>query len=442
MAHEIKANGLPKGQGLYWKDSKKRDHIWIVISHHGKVTRHPAGTAKWKDALKERDRLRADLIKGDKVAAIRKIVLIPELLDDYLKHLERKQANQGVYASNGARKTGYTVNKHVRPYFEKQRADRLGTDELNAYWDFRIAEYRAVGAAEGSWVVSINRELTYLRAAMYRGFHATPRKVAFVPKFPIDHKAEKARARTGTVTRTQYESLMQHLADHMKPVLPFVMYAGVREKELKFIRQEQVDWGNMVIHLRKGETKDGDARDVPIVDLAVEPLKRWMKLTDEFYPNCIWLFHYNGSQIIAWRTAWNNACRRAELQRPRLNPDGTPKLSKKGKPLFENLVKFHDTRRTAITTQGQAKVTEADSMRTSGHHDLEVHRKYDQDLGAAKRVREQLNTYLNGGEAESKSPVSTLDVPGLEKLMAWYEKGLLTAQEFEAAKKKLISSAT
>ena len=242
-----------------------------MISHHGKVTRHPAGTDKWKDALKERDRLKAGFIKGDKVAAVKKIVLIPELLDDYLNHLERKQSNRGVYASNSARKTGYTLNKHVRPYFKKQRADRLGTGELNAYWDSRIAEYRAVGAEEGSWVVSINRELTYLRAAMYRGYHATPRKVSFVPKFPIDHKAEKARARTGTVSRTQIELLMLHLADHMKPVLPFVMYAGVREKELKFIRREPpVDWENMVIHLRKGEAKDGDARDVPIVDLAVE----------------------------------------------------------------------------------------------------------------------------------------------------------------------------
>ena len=173
-------------------------------------------------------------------------------------------------------------------------------------------------------------------------------------------------------------------------------------------------------------------------------LRKWMKVTDEFYPNCIWLFHYNGSQIIAWKTAWNNACRRSELQRPRLNPDGTPKLSKHGKPLFENLVKFHDTRRTAITTQGKARVTEADSMRTSGHHDLDVHRKYDQDLGAAKRVREQLNTYLSGGENNPKLPAeteSTLDMPGLEKLMTWYEKGWLTPTEFEAAKTKLLHAA-
>lgn len=423
-------------ENLYWKGNK----IYYVVSHNGRTRKGSTKTDDLKKAEAVRDKEKAKLMVG--IKGNKRGVSIPTLLEEYLKHLERKDANRGKYGGKYARRTGYTVNKHILPFFKKYRAEHVGTKELNAYLDHRIAEYRADGAEEGSWIVSVNRELSYLRAAMKLGYNATPRTVEHVPKFPIDAKAEKKRARTGTVHPQQYNLLMEHLADHMKPVLPFVMYAGVREKELKWIRRVQVDWDNMIISLRAGETKDGDAREVPIVDIAVEPLKKWMRMTEEFYPNCMWLFHYNGKQIKEWRTAWDNACRRAGLQKPRLNADGSPKLhtkgKKKGQPIMENLVKFHDTRRTTITTHGRAGVTEADSMKATGHKTIEVHRAYDQDKEAATRTRVAVNTYLSGGPKVVPEPKADIDIDKLEKLAGMYEKGLLSDAEFKAAKARLL----
>ena len=240
--------------GLYWKGNK----IYYVISHHGQVSKGSTHTAVVSEAVADRDHRKARLVLFDKADSTTRVVKIPELLDDYLAHLQRKDDNKGPYKTKTSKKTGYTVNKHVRTFFKNTRADKLGTKQLNDYVDHRKAEYRAEGRADGSWVVSINRELSYLRAAMKLGFNASPKKVFSVPRFPIDAKAEKAKRRKGFVSNSQYDLLMEHLSDHMKPVLPFVLYSAVRSKELKFIRRRpedgQLDWEKMVIHLRAGET--------------------------------------------------------------------------------------------------------------------------------------------------------------------------------------------
>jgi integrase len=422
---------------LYWKGNK----IYYVVSHNGIVSRGTTGTDDPKKAAAKRDQIKAKMVLGEKAPDQAKGVMIPELLDDYLEHLKIRDENKGRYKTKTSKKTGYTVNRHVRPFFRKIRANRLETRDLTDYVQHRIAEYRAMGKEEGSWVVSINRELSYLRASMRLGMEATPKKVFSVPSFKkvIDTATEKKRRRKGFITDEQYRLLVDNLSDHMKPVLPFVMYSGVRSRELKFIRREQVDWDIAMIHLREGETKDGEARAVPILDIAVEPLKNWMAYTAEFFPSCKFLFHYNGKQIEEWRTAWDNACRRAGLQRPKMNADGSPMLHgkgrRKGKPIMENIVKFHDTRRTTITHQGRAGVTEADSMRTTGHKTTEVHRGYDQDVDAAKRTQTQMNKYLNGKTSVLESSNGGSDK--LKTLTDMYFKGLLTDEEFMVMKSRL-----
>jgi integrase len=442
VATKIKDNGLPEGSGLYWKD-KARTQIWIRISHRGVAKSYASGTTEWKKALVERDRLKADLIKGERKQTTNKVVRINDLLDDYIGELKRKAAVHGEYGAGTAYSVEVTSAKHLRPVFGNMKPAALTTADLNRYRDARIAEYRLVGKQEGSWIVSINRELSYLRAALRLGMKATPKKVSAYPHFPIDARAERSRARTGIVARDQFALLMDAAADHLKPVLALVTYAGLRAKEAKFIRREQVDWEKKVIRLRDGETKEGKGRDVPLVEAAVAPLKKWMDFSAEFFPESQSLFHYRGKRVASWKTAWNAACRRAGLVKPILNSDGTPKLDKRGKQTYRNLVHFHDTRRTAITVQGRAGVSEADSQRVTGHHTIEVHRRYDQDQDAAVRTREAINNYLAEKPLAEPKPAATEPADGLagltlKDLVEYRRDGMLTDEEFVAAKARIF----
>lgn len=444
MSTAIKENGLPEGSGLYWKDAE-RTQIWIRISHRGVAKSFPSGTVQWKKALLERDRLKADLIKGDKRQTTSKVVRVNELLDDYIAELKRKAASRGLYRSENAYKVSNSCAKHIRPHFGTMKATAVTTAELNKYRDIRIAEYKKAGKPDG-WVIAINREFAYLRAAFRLGMKSTPAKVSIsdLPYFPIDAKGEKARARTGVVSPEQFRLLFDAAADHLKPVLPLVTYGGIRAKEVKFIRREQVDWENKVIHLREGETKEGTGRDVPIVDVAIEPLQRWMDYSAEYFPACPWVFHYAGKRVTTWKTAWNAACRRAGLTAEVMGADGKAKLDRRGKPIMRNVVKFHDTRRTAITTQGRAGVSESDSQRVTGHSTVEVHRKYDQDKGAATRTRDAVNTYLRGESAEVGSKAAGKEENAfagmsLKELIEYRREGMLTAEEFAAAKAKIFT---
>jgi integrase len=442
MATTIKDNGLPAGSGLFWKN-KDRTQIWIRISHKGVAKSYPSGTTSWKKALLERDRLKAGLIKGDKSQTAGRAVRVNELLDDYIAELERKGAAKGEYGTENAYKVASSCSKHIRPFFGGMKAAALTTDDLNKYRDMRIAQYRKQGKPEGSWIVAINREFAYLRAAFRMGTRATPKKVSSYPHFPVDAKGERLRARKGVVTQEQFSQLMAAAADHLKPVLPLVTYGGIRAKEVKFIRREQVDWEHGVIHLRDGETKEGLGRDVPIVDVAVEPLRKWMDYSAEFFPGCPWVFNYLGKRVTTWKTAWNAACRRSGLVTPVVGTDGKPKMDKRGKPLMRNLVKFHDTRRTAITIQGRAGVTEADSQRVTGHGTVEVHRRYDQDKDAAMRTRDAVNAYMSGkAHSEPQPDAAPSDaLAGLTfKELAQYRKdGLLTEEEFATAKARIFN---
>ena len=438
MATKIKDNGLPEGAGLFWKDPA-RTQIWIRISHNGVAKSYPSGTTEWKKALRERDKLKAGLIKGDQQQTTGKAVKVNELLDDYICELRRKGASRGEYGSENAYKVENSCAKHIRPFFGAMKAAALTTGDLNRYRDLRIASYKKVGKPEGSWIIAINREFAYLRAAFRLGTRSTPKKVASYPHFPIDAKGERSRARKGEVTAEQFSMLMDAAADHLKPILPLVTYGGIRSKEVRFIRREQIDWDRKLIHLRDGETKEGVGRDVPIVDVAVEPLRKWMAFSAEFFPTCPWVFHYLGKQVTSLKTAWSAACRRSGLVERALGPDGKAKMDARGKPLMRNLVKFHDTRRTAITIQGRAGVSESDSQRVTGHGTVQVHRKYDQDQDAATRTRDAVNAYLlTGHEPSDPKPAAAPEDPlaGLTfRELAQYRKdGVLTEEEFAAAK--------
>jgi hypothetical protein len=387
--------GLPIGQGFYWK----RGVIYLAIWHAGKKTVYCCGTASPKEATAFRMKKVAELVGDD--SRIKTGIRCGELLGRYVAKLQRKEKDAGEYATANPKatvsyKTASSIKHLAR--FEKIQPKDITGDMLEAYHDERI---------KTAGVVSINRELGYLRTAINDGVKDGKVSRNHVPtKWPINISAERNTARTGIITQQQYQDIMAVAADHLKPILATVMYVGVRSKEIKFVRTEQVHFDTLTIDLLSGETKEGDPRTLPINDHVRDILLDWQRKTQENWPDTKWFFHFEGKQIKSWKTAWHAALRRAGLR-----------VQENGK--WKNLVRFHDTRRSAVTGM-DTLASEADTQVVSGHKTKSMARQYNQSKAAVDRIRTAQNAAMQTEPAASSDWKSAL-----KELKALFDDGLL-----------------
>jgi integrase len=423
-------NGLPKGSGLYWV----RDTIYAAIYVGGEKHVLCTKTDNVKEAIRLRNEKRADL-ELNHVEMVKRGVRIKDLFDDFLGHRKRKEQGRGEYMADKhgtpSYKAASPIKLHLVPAFGNLKPDKLTTELLLKYRDDRIA-------AKAS-VVTVNNELGCLRSALNLGTKTTPRKVnpLKIPSFDdvIDTKAEKQKARTGTISPEQYTRVMEVAPyDFIKPIFATVCETGIRSKEMKFIRPEQVNFTQHQIELRAGETKNGRERIVAISDKLEELLKAWKLKTESEYPNAAWFFHKNGKKLKTYHHQWNRTLRLAGL-RVKLE-DGK----------WKNLVMFHDTRRTSVTLMDAAKISQADRMKNSGHTHEDMDSKYAQNTQLAKeRVRQALNDYNAGSTLTTPVAVPVLPVVSvsdwkadLRELKAAFEEGLLPQDLYNAEVAKVM----
>jgi len=390
--------GLPEKQGFYWK----RGVIYVAIWYAGKKKAYCCGTNKPEDAINFRMKKIAELV-GEDDTRVKTGIRCGELLARYIVKLQRKEKDAGEYMTADPKatpsyKTASAIKHLAR--FEKIQPKDITNDMLDAYHDERI---KVAG------VVTVNRELGYLRTAINYGVEDGKVNPNHAPKkWPINITAERNAARTGIITPKQYQDIMAVAADHLKPILATVMYVGVRSKEIKFVRVEQVHFDTLTIDLRAGETKEGDPRTLPMNDHVRDILLDWQHKTQENWPDTKWFFHFEGKQIKSWKTAWHAALRRCGLR-----------VQENGK--WKNLVRFHDTRRSAVTGM-DTLASEADTQVVSGHKTKSMVRQYNQSKAAVERIRLAQNAALS----VTAEPTATSDWKAeLKELKAIFDEGLL-----------------
>jgi len=398
MATKLGSNGLPAGQGFYWKG----ETIYVAIWKDGKKQTYCTRTDDWKAAVNFRaEKMTA---KNESAATIQHGVRMTKVFDDYVAHLESNETSNGMYMrrlnDKPSYKTHKRINKHLVPAFGKLKPEEITTELLNAY---RSRRNREAGS-----VATVNSELRLLRAALKLGAQSTPPTVDSqnLPSFKniIRDEAEKKLARTGTITDEQYHKILDALAKHLKPVFVTAYWTGIRAKELKFVRRSNVNFSENIITLNASEIKAGDLRVAPMNDEVKAALMKWEDFTAANFPRTPWLFHLQGEQIGSWKTGWNAALKRCGLRVHVFNPDGSPKMriAKNGKRVktWKNLVTFHDTRRTMITRLDEAGIDERDTMKVGGHSTPSINRRFNQSKQAAERVRIAQNKMLGLGVTE------------------------------------------
>ena len=173
------------------------------------------------------------------------------------------------------------------------KAASIGTDAIRRYVEHRQQPEKRVytnkrgkkregvygPAANGT----INRELALLRRAFKLGRMATPPKCVPAPHFRL---LAENNARKGFFEHEAFLAVRRELPEEIRPVITFAYFTGCRKGEIVKLRWSQVDLAERIVGLEPGETKNDEARTIPLVADLYEMLKLQRETRDEYFPEC------------------------------------------------------------------------------------------------------------------------------------------------------------
>jgi integrase len=269
------------------------------------------------------------------------------------------------------------LDKVVRldDFFAGYRASEIDADLIRKF----IAAEQGRGLSNGS----INRSISALRRMFNLARHDG--KVRDIPHFPL---VKEAKPRQGFFERQQYEKLLAELPDYLR--LPFSIgyFSGMREGEILGLEWNQVDFLRGVIQLRAGETKNDEARQVPIVPQLRALLVEQRAKRQPDCPYVCFRFDRRGLavKVEGFRKAWYSSCCRAGLGQmvPKTDritgevlyaPSRGPRSKPKAKMVYQRMI-FHDLRRTGARNLVHAGVPEKVCMAIGGWKTRSVFDRY------------------------------------------------------------------
>ena len=228
----------------------------------------------------------------------------------------------------------------------------------------RIREFVRKRQGEKTGNAAINRSLALLRRMF--NIARTDGKIQFMP---VVRLLKEPPPRKGFVARAQFEHLLSKLPTHLRPLVTFLYYCGVRVGEATQIEWSQVDLQGALIRLEVDQTKTSEVRVVPLPDVLIQVLKRVKKKEGLVFSNT------------NLREEWATATIAAEM----------PSLL------------IHDLRRSAIRNLIGAGVPEKVAMSISGHKTRAVFDRYhivstDDVSNAMRKLQNNQLTQSRNGE--------------------------------------------
>jgi len=208
--------------------------------------------------------------------------------------------------------------------------------------------------ASGYSAATVNRSLACLRR-MLRIAHEDGK----IQAVPVIRLLKEPPARRGFLKIETFEKLLTKLPGHLHALIIFLYWCGVRLGEAQAIEWPQVDLERRVIRLEEGQTKNDEARIVPLPPVLVMMLASTKPKVGRVFDST------------NLRVEWARACTAAGLGRMEtLTSASGFKWSQ-----YVGLI-VHDLRRSAIRNLVNAGVPERVAMRISGHKTRAVFDRY------------------------------------------------------------------
>lgn len=300
--------------------------LWISYPCGGKQKKESAKTDSEAQAAKLLRQRLAEVGKYGTTGPQFDKVRVSELLDDLIRDYEINDKSVDWCKIEVA---------HLKPHFGDHRASAVGSDLVNKY----IAKRRALGRKNST----INNELAVLRRAFKLGAECEPPKVLRVPKIS---ELEVNNTRKGFFEHEDFEAIRAQLPKEIAAVLEFAYYTGCRRGEILSLLWAQHDPKAGVIRLNPGETKNKDARVIPLTGALADLMNRTRAERDELWPWSKFIFTRAGYRIKDFRGSWDAALEKSGVTERKL---------------------LHDCRRTGVRNLVNAGVPEKVAMLISGH---------------------------------------------------------------------------
>lgn len=283
-----------------------------------------------------------------------------------------KQRIKDDYEQNGLRSARHIDSNfaHLEKHLGHLRAAKIDEDVLASYVATRLREDAAPA--------TINLEL----AALHRAMNLKKRSLPRVPDFPY---LRVRNARQGFFERPEFDAVLSHLPEHLRPVLEVAYITGWRfDSEILPRQWRDVDFGppgawSCRKHgpqlgdacsaedcrsyrpgwLRIEESKNDEGREFPLVPslraVLVAQRERTTVMEHQLGRVIPWVFHHRrGKNIVSIQKSWETARCKAGLP--------------------HRLV--HDLRRTAVRNLEEAEVSRSAAMKMVGHKTEAMYRRY------------------------------------------------------------------
>ncbi len=184
-----------------------------------------------------------------------------------------------------------------------------------------------------------------------------------------------SNARKRVLSTDEFGKLMSALPIHTRGIVATGYYGGMRKGEVLNLTWDHIDMKNRIISLEASETKDREARQIPICDALYDILKGIPKA---IHDNHVFLF--KGKPVKDIRTALTRACRDAGIPYGRGTKDGFV---------------FHDTRHCFNTNMRKSGAPESVIMKITGHSTREMFLRYDTvDAADTWKAVDQMEGFL------------------------------------------------
>ena len=227
-----------------------------------------------------------------------------------------------------------------------------------------LENYQAKRKAAGYSDSYVDQEIGAARAVINKAFDDDLVSGDTVKVFRKAKRLLKSdsNARDRILSVEEFEKLLAVLPSHTKAIVATGYYTGMRKGEVINLTWDKVDLKGRGITLDATDTKDREARQVPICDALLKILEKIPKAIhdEKIHKNRIFLF--KGKPITDIRTALARACR----------DSGIPY----GRGVRGGFV-FHDTRHCFNTNMRKSGVPESVIMKITGHSTREMFLRYD-----------------------------------------------------------------
>src|SRR6202012_4927525 len=106
--------------------------------------------------------------------------------------------------------------------------------------------------------------------------------IAAIPRRP--KKLAENNVRKGFFERDRFVALRKELPAEVQPIATYAYWTGCRRAEILGLQWPQVDLEHRVVRLESGETKNKEARTIPLAQEVVDALKSQKEIPDREFP--------------------------------------------------------------------------------------------------------------------------------------------------------------